>query len=118
VVQINKWDSSQIKHSIDDAFKSALMERPHCKEHFGIIDGRLVICTLAVGVAVFALAWDYQYTFPTSKPVLIVCVLSYFLLMGILTLYTTFVEKGIFAVAIYNDGTYMKKWQASSEMKK
>lgn len=38
--------------------------------------------------------------------------------MGILTLYTTFVEKGIFAVAYQKDGNVSRKWQASSDMKK
>lgn len=56
-----------MKHAIDDAFKSSLMERPNCREHFAIIDGRLFICALAVGVALFALLYDYIYTFPTSK---------------------------------------------------
>ncbi|KAG4071480.1 hypothetical protein HA402_011634 [Bradysia odoriphaga] len=49
--------------------------------------------------------------------VLIVCVGSYFVLVGILALYTTFKEKGIFAVAYQKDGTVTKTWQASSEMK-
>lgn len=38
--------------------------------------------------------------------------------MGILTLYTTFREKGIFAVMKQDDGNSKKTWQASSEMKK
>lgn len=38
--------------------------------------------------------------------------------MGILTLYTTFREKGIFAVMQQKDGANKKVWQASSEMKK
>lgn len=48
------------------------------------------------------------------------CVASYFVLMGILTIYTTYVEKGIFAVAIQGDGNgkTLRKWTASSEMKK
>lgn len=53
-----------------------------------------------------------------SRPVLIGCVASYFVLMGILTLYTMFREKGIFAVMSQKDGTNVKTWQASSEMKK
>lgn len=109
-----------MKHAVDDAFKSALMERPNCREHFAIIDGRLFICALAVGVALFALGYDYIYTFPTSKPILIICVASYFVLMGILTIYTTYIEKGIFAVAVQSDGNgkTLRKWTASSEMKK
>lgn len=66
-VQINKWDGSQVKHAMDDAFKTALMDKPNCREHFGIIDGRLFICFLAVAIALFALGYDYIYTFPTSR---------------------------------------------------
>ena len=59
-------------------------------ENFNLMDGRLVICAIAVGVAMFALLWDFLNPFPKSRPVLIGCVASYFLLMGVLTLYTTF----------------------------
>lgn len=38
--------------------------------------------------------------------------------MAILTLYTMFREKGIFAVMQQKDGANSKTWQASSEMKK
>lgn len=31
------------------------------------MDGRLAMCALAVGVAMFALLWDYLYPFPASK---------------------------------------------------
>lgn len=82
------------------------------------MDGRLLICGLAVGIALLALGWDHQYPFPQSKPVLIICVCSYFVLMGVLTLYTTLVEKGIFVIAIQTDGSSTKTWQASSDMKK
>ena len=79
-----------------------------------MLDIRLGICLTAVGAAGFALAYDYMNPFPQSKQVLIGCVLSYFVLMTILTLYTTFVEKGIFLQA-YND---RKKWTVSSSLKR
>lgn len=31
------------------------------------MDGRLVICSIAVGVAMYALLWDYLYPFPQSR---------------------------------------------------
>ena len=36
-------------------------------EHHGLMDGRLVICGLAVGIAMFALAWDLFYPFPKVR---------------------------------------------------
>jgi len=76
---------------------------------------------VAVAVAMFALLWDYLHPFPKSLPILIACVGSYFILMGVLTLYTTYVEKGIFAVARQKDPAGMdpdSKWEAASSMKK
>jgi len=85
------------------------------------MDGRLVICGLAVSIAMFALAWDFFYPFPKSKPILIGCVGGYFLLMGILTLYTTFKEKGIFVVVMQKDPAGLdpdSTWEVASKMKK
>lgn len=46
-------------------------------EMHALMNGRLILCTLAVGFALFAVAWDYFFPFPASRPVLITCVLSY-----------------------------------------
>ena len=46
-------------------------------ESHKLMDGRLALCTIAVGFALFALVWDYLYPFPRSQSVLIISVVSY-----------------------------------------
>lgn len=80
------------------------------------MDGRLAMCSVAVGVAMFALLWDYLNPFPKSRQVLIICVISYFIMMALLSLYTTYKEKGIFVVATNKDTNLI--WEASSYLQK
>ncbi|CAH1175837.1 unnamed protein product [Phaedon cochleariae] len=118
-VKINKWDGSAVKNALDDAVKEVLTKKFNYIENFALMDGRLVICGIAVGVAMFALIWDYLYPFPQSRPILIFSVATYFFMMGILTLYTTYKEKGIFAVCIQKDSSKKEcTWEASSYMQK
>ena len=121
VVKVNKWDGTAIKNSLDDAVKEILVGKLPYEEDHGLMNGRLLICGVAVAVAMFALLWDYLYPFPASRPVLIGCVGTYFVLMSILTVYTTYKEKGIFVVAIEKDPAGLdppNHWEASSNMKK
>jgi len=120
-VKVFKWDGVAVKNALDDAIREVMTKKLPYTENFNLMDGRLLICGLAVGIAMFALAWDFLNPFPKSKPILIGCVGGYFFLMGVHTLYTMFKEKGIFVVVMQKDPAGLdpdSKWEVSSKMKK
>lgn len=106
---------------MDDAVKEVLTKKFNYSEKFKLVDIRLWLCGIAVGVAMFALLWDNFYPFPLSRNVLATCVSTYFIVTGILNLYTSYVEKGIFAITVQKDPKNSGNdniWEASSYMKK
>jgi len=120
-VKVYKWDGVAVKNALDDVITEVMTKTLPYTENHSLRDGRLAICVLAVFIAGFALVWDFFFPFPQSKPVLIGCVGGYFFLMGVLTLYTTFKEKGIFVVVMQKDPAGLEpdsRWEVASKMKK
>jgi len=120
-VKVYKWDGVAVKNALDDVITEVMTKTLPYTENHSLRDGRLAICALAVFIAGFALVWDFFFPFPQSKPVLIGCVGGYFFLMGVLTLYTTFKEKGIFVVVMQKDPAGLEpdsRWEVASKMKK
>nr|XP_058958202.1 signal peptidase complex subunit 2-like [Pocillopora verrucosa] len=99
-VKIDKWDCNAVKNALDDAAKKVLTEGFGYVEDYTKTDIRLAICTISCCCALTALIYDYLYPFPVSWPILITCVLSYFFLMTVLTIFTTFVEKNYIMFAV------------------
>lgn len=119
-IKVDKWDQNAVRFALDDAAKKIILDLGYC-ENFRLIDSRLAICTTAVFAAAFALVYDWLYPFPASRNIIIICVVTYGLLMCLLTAYTTFVEKSIFLIAHQKDpiGTEPDVvWTLSSTMAK
>lgn len=114
VVQVNKWDQSELKNTLDDAVRKIFVDRYGCAENNSMVDRRLTLGCISVLLAGFALIYDYILPFPLSKAVLGTCAGTYFVLMALITVYMIYVEKGVFLVI--NDGRH--NYRVSSSMKK
>ncbi|ESO09355.1 hypothetical protein HELRODRAFT_73751, partial [Helobdella robusta] len=121
-VKIDKWDGSALKNALDDHTKKIFKEKFGYVESFRLMDGRLILCTISVVFALFAFAWDYIYPFPKSRDVLIICIYyTYFVMMLVLTIYMTYIEKGCFMLALEKDKTMLDPdniWKLTSKLKR
>ncbi|CAF0916653.1 unnamed protein product [Adineta steineri] len=95
-IKVNKWETNAVKNALDDACKKFFKETLNYTEDYTLMDRRLYISFIACLCSLFALIYDWFNPFPKSRSVLILCVISYFILMGILTIYMQFIERGIF----------------------
>ncbi|KAL7059269.1 hypothetical protein AAHC03_013558 [Spirometra sp. Aus1] len=120
-IKINKWDINAAKHALDDAAKEIMKSHYEVKECFRLFDGRLLLCTLAVLVALLAVVYDYVFPYPDSRYILMGCAVTYFLITSVLSWYMYFIEGNIFFNGIQADKTGLDpadKWTLSSSIKK
>lgn len=116
---VEKWDWNAVKNALDDAARKFLTSQKGFTEDHLLMNGRLVISTIAILFSAYALYDDWQRPFPQSKGTLIVCVLAYFLALLVLTLYTSYIERGCFAAAKARVGDSNKSthWRVYSRQK-
>lgn len=120
-VTVEKWDWNAVKNALDDAARKFLISQENCEEDHTLMNGRLIISTVAVIISLYGILDDWLHPFPESRSTLICCVILYFISIGILTIYTAFIEKGCFAAAKHKDESGLNKpnvWRLSSKQKK
>ena len=103
--KVEKWEWNALKNALDDSARVFLTSQDGFKEDHWLMNGRLIISTIAVLFSAYALYDDWIHPFPLSRSTLIACVVAYFLTILLLTWYTNYVERGCFAVAHCKDSS-------------
>jgi len=120
-IKVDKWDGTALKNALDDVIRKIFTDDLKYSEKNLYVDIRLLLSTLGCAVALYALLYDYLHPFPASKLVLTVCVLTYFVLMSILTLFMTFVEKNIILVCRQREASGLdpdSEWSIQTTLKR
>ncbi|CAF2060002.1 unnamed protein product [Rotaria magnacalcarata] len=120
-IKINKWESNALKNTLNDACKKYFKETLHYTEDYSVMNRRLCIALIACLFSLYALVYDWFNPFPKSRSVLIVCTVSYFIIIGILTFYMQFIESGRFFTGKLIDKTGIdpaQKCKIISKLKK
>jgi len=120
-IKVDKWDGCALKNALDDVVRKIFTDDLKYTEKNMFVDIRLAFSTLGCGVALYALLYDYLYPFPLSKVVLTVCVLLYFTLMSLLTVFMTFVEKNIIIVSKQKEAAGLdpdSEWSVKTSLKR
>jgi signal peptidase complex subunit 2 len=116
--KVEKYDWNAVKNALDDSARKFLVSQTNFEEDHSLMNGRLVISTITVLFSLYGILYDWYHPFPESRTTIIVCVAAYFLSIGVLTLYTAFVEKACFAAATQkNEKGKANKWKLSSKQK-
>ncbi|XP_041482986.1 probable signal peptidase complex subunit 2 isoform X1 [Lytechinus variegatus] len=119
--KVDKWNGTAVKNALDDDIRRIFTKVFEYEENHSLIDNRLVLCSVACMFAIVALIYDYLNPFPESRSVLAFCVLAYFAMMSLLTLYTTMIEKNHFLVTNQKDPAGLDPsdtWCCDSYMKR
>ena len=92
-IKLDKWDTTGVKHGLDDVIKKIFNKGLNFKEKNGLTNAKIIMSVTAVMLASLAFVYDYFTGFPKSFPVLLLCVVGYALLMSSLSLFSFVFEK-------------------------
>ena len=92
-IKLDKWDTTGVKHGLDDVIKKIFNKGFNFKENNHLTDAKIVLSGLSVLLALIAFVYDYLVGYPASFPVLLFCVSGYALLMLSLYLFSFIFEK-------------------------
>ena len=74
---IEKWDWNAVKNALDDSARKFLISQENFTEDHKLMNGRLIISTVAILFSIYGIVYDWLNPFPESRSTLIICVISY-----------------------------------------